>query len=129
MANELSKEVIDKALEALEVAKATGKIKKGTNEVTKAIERGTAKIVFVAKDATPPEIVMHIPLLAKERGILCVEVSSKEELGASAGIDVPTASAAIVQEGEAKALVKDILGKHGKPAAKAEKPAEPKKEE
>ena len=27
----------------IEVAKQTGKIEKGTNEVTKAIERGTAK--------------------------------------------------------------------------------------
>ena len=108
------KQTDDKALEAIEVAKATGKIKKGTNEVTKAIERGTAKIVAVAKDATPPEIVMHIPLLAKEKGIVCVEIPTKEELGASTGIDVPTASAAIVQEGEAKALVKEITDRFAK---------------
>lgn len=108
---EIPKEIVDKVLEAIEIAKATGKIKKGTNEVTKAIERGVAKIVAVAKDASPPEIVMHLPLLAKEKGIACVEVPSKEELGASAGIDVPTASVAIVQEGEAKALVKEIIEK------------------
>ncbi len=108
---EVSKEVADKVLEAIEIAKATGKIKKGTNEVTKAIERGTAKIVAVAKDASPPEIVMHLPMLAEEKGILCVEIPSKEELGASAGIEVPTASVAIVEEGEAKALVKELTGK------------------
>ena len=34
-----SKELVNKAYEAIEVAKATGKIKKGTNEVTKAIEK------------------------------------------------------------------------------------------
>ncbi len=115
---EISKEDVDKVLEAIEIAKTTGKIKKGTNEVTKAVERGDAKLVAVAKDASPPEIVMHLPLLAEEKEILCVEVPSKEELGASAGIDVPTASVAITQEGEAKALVKEILEKN--------KPEEPK---
>ena len=138
---EVSKEIIDKVLEAIEVAKATGKIKKGTNEVTKVIERGTAKLVAVAKDASPPEIVMHIPLIAEEKGIVCVTVPSKEELGASAGIAVPTASAAITIEGGSKALIKEIVEKVGKPAKKeapaekpveeapANKPAEKKKEE
>ncbi|MBW2966362.1 50S ribosomal protein L7Ae [Candidatus Woesearchaeota archaeon] len=121
---EISKEMVDKVLEAIEIAKTTGKIKKGTNEVTKVVERGTAKLVAVAKDASPPEIVMHLPLLAEEKGVLCVEVPSKEELGASAGIDVPTASVAITQEGEAKALVKEIVEKN-----KVEKPKEEAKEE
>jgi large subunit ribosomal protein L7Ae len=120
---EVSKEIVDKVLEAIEVAKATGKVKKGTNEVTKALERGTAKLVAVAKDASPAEIVMHIPLLAEEKGVICVTVPSKEELGASAGIAVPTASAAVVQEGEAKALIKEIFEKLGKhlPEKKEEK--------
>lgn len=126
---EASKEIIDNVLEIIEVAKATGKIKKGTNEVTKALERGTAKIVAVAKDATPPEIVMHIPLLAKEKGIICIEVPSKEELGASAGIDVSTASVAVVQEGESKALIAAITKKSGTANAPAEKKEEPKPEE
>lgn len=111
MPKEQSKEVIDKVLEAIEVAKATGKIKKGTNEVTKAIERGTAKLVAYAKDITPPEIVMHLPLLAKEKGIICVQVPNKEELGASAGIDVPTAAVAVTNEGEAKNIIKEIAAK------------------
>ena len=117
---ELSKEMIDKVLEAIEVAKATGKVKKGTNEVTKVVEKGTAKLVVIAKDADPPEIVMHLPLLAEEKGVPCVQGPTKEELGASAGISVPTASVAIVQEGEAKALIKEIKEKI-KPAKKEEK--------
>jgi len=119
---EISKETVDKVLEAIEIAKTTGKIKKGTNETTKAVERGTAKLVAVAKDASPPEIVMHIPMLAEEKDILCVEVPSKEALGASAGIDVPTASVAVVQEGEAKKLIKEIVEKN-KPGKKAEEEA------
>ena len=107
----MSEENIDKVLELIEVAKATGKIKKGTNEVTKAIERGTAKVVAYAKDASPAEIVMHIPILAKEKGVPCIAVSTKEELGASAGIEVPTASVAIISEGEGKALLKEVQEK------------------
>ena len=105
---ELPKEVSEKVLEAIEVAKATGKLKRGTNEVTKAIEKGLANLVVIAKDVSPPEVTMHIPLLCKEKGISCVTVPSKEELGASAGLEVPTASVAILEEGEAKKLVKEI---------------------
>lgn len=101
-------ESAEKVFEAVEVAKATGKLRKGTNEVTKAIERGQAKLVVIAKDINPPEITMHIPLIAKEKGIPCVEVPSKEELGAAAGLTVGTSSIAIVVEGDAKELIKEI---------------------
>ena len=102
------KEPSEKALEAVELARTTGKIKKGTNEATKALERGTAKLVVFAKDVLPAEVVMHLPMLAKEKGIPCVEVPSKEELGAAAGIKIPTGAVAIIAEGEAKAIIKDI---------------------
>ena len=95
--------------EAIELAKASGKIKKGTNEVTKAVERGVAKLVVVAEDASPKEITMHLPLLSKEKEIPCVMVGSKEELGAAAGLGVSTVAIAIVQEGQSKDLIKDIV--------------------
>ena len=101
----------EKAYEAVEVARTTGKIKKGTNEVTKIIERGNAKLVVVAKDVSPPEITMHIPLLCKDKGVPCVEVPSKEELGAAAGLQVGTASIVITEPGEAKALIKEFSEK------------------
>ena len=100
----------DQIYEAVEVAKATGKLKKGSNEVTKALERGTAKLVVVAKDVAPAEIIMHLPLLAKEKGVLCVEVPSKEQLGVAAGLTVGTGAIAIVVEGEAKKLIQAIAG-------------------
>ena len=101
----------EKAYEAIEIARKTGKIIKGTNEVTKAIEKEKAKLVVVAKDVTPPEITMHIPLLANEKGIAVVEVPSKEELGAAAGLKLGTASVAIEKEGEAKGLLKELGAK------------------
>ena len=104
MANDLA----DKALEAIEIAKGSGKLKKGSNEVTKAIERETAKLVVYAKDVSPPEIIMHLPLLAKEKKIPCIEVSSKEELGTAAGLGVSTAAVAIISEGDAKKIITEI---------------------
>ncbi len=110
---EFPQEVIDKAFEAVELAKKTGKIKKGTNETTKAVERGNAKLVVVAKDTTPQEIIMHIPMLCEEKSALCVIVPSREDLGAAAGLSVATSSIAIIQEGDAKAAIKAITEKLG----------------
>ena len=103
------KEINETVYQAIETAKATGKIKKGVNEATKAIEKGTAKLVAYAGDINPPEIVMHLPLLSKEKDIPCIKVGGKEELGASAGLTVPTAAVAIVQEGDAKKLIKEVI--------------------
>ncbi len=119
---EIPKEVVEKAYEAIEIARSTGKIKKGTNEATKAIERGVAKMVVYAANTSPKEVIMHIPMLCKEKGILCVEVPSREELGASTGIPVATAAVAIVNEGEAKSVLKFIKDS-------LEPKEEPKKEE
>lgn len=119
-------EQTERALEAIEVAKNTGKLKKGTNEATKALERGTAKLVVIAKDVTPPEITMHIPILAKEKGIPCVEVPTKEELGASAGVKVGTSAVAIIVEGDAKKIIEELKPKEV--PKKEEKPVEKVKE-
>ncbi len=87
--------------DTIEKARKTGKIEKGINEVTKAIERGTAKLVVIAKDVQPPEIIQHIPILCKEKNISCEEVDSKEKLGIAAGIKVPASSIAVIEAGEA----------------------------
>ncbi len=97
-----------KVLEAVEIARTTGKIRKGANEATKAIEKGDAKLVVYAADVSPKEIVMHLPLLCKEKKILCVEVSKKEDLGAAAGLPVSTTAVAIVKEGDAKTLIESM---------------------
>ena len=99
---------VQKALEAVEIAKNTGKVKKGVNEVTKALERGTAKLVVYAKDVQPQEIVMHLPVLAKEKGIPCIEVPSKDELGTAAGIGRSTGAVAVINEGDAKKVIEDL---------------------
>jgi large subunit ribosomal protein L7Ae len=76
---EMPKELQDKAYEIVEVARDTGKVKKGTNEVTKLVERGEAVFVVMAEDVQPPEILAHMPLLCEERNIPYAYVASKAE--------------------------------------------------
>jgi large subunit ribosomal protein L7Ae len=106
---EAPKEIADAAYEALQIATKTGSVRKGTNETTKAIERATAKLVVIAEDVDPPEVVAHLPLLCEERKIPYIFVPSKEKLGSAVGIDVPAASACVVKEGDATGLVKEIV--------------------
>jgi len=104
-------DLAEDALEALEVARDTGSVKKGTNETTKAIERGNADLVLVAEDVQPEEIVMHIPELADEKDVPFVFVAEQDDLGHAAGLQVGSAAAAIVDAGEAGDDVEDIASK------------------
>ena len=106
--DEFPKEIVSKAYEAIEIAKNTGKIKKGVNETTKIVDRGQAKLVVIAKDVTPKEILMHLPTLCEEKKVPLVIVPSKTDLGAAAGIELGTSAVAVVKEGEAKELIKEI---------------------
>ncbi|WP_175058971.1 50S ribosomal protein L7Ae [Thermococcus sp. 2319x1] len=108
---EVPKELAEKALEAVEIARDTGRIRKGTNETTKAVERGQAKLVIIAEDVDPEEIVAHLPPLCEEKEIPYIYVPGKKELGAAAGIEVPAASVAIIEPGKARELVEEIAMK------------------
>jgi len=106
---ETPKELSDKAYSLAEIARDGGKIKKGTNEVTKATERGEATIIIMATDVAPPEILAHIPALCDEKNIPYVYVPSKAELGNAIGLEKPTASIAIVDIGKGKPLFDEIV--------------------
>ncbi len=86
----------------VEKARKTGKIEKGTNEVTKAIERSTAKLIVYAADVDPKEVVQHLPVLCKEKGIPCQEVDNKQKLGIAAGLPVAASSIAVIEGGDAE---------------------------
>ena len=105
---EVPKEIVDAAYEALTIASKSGSVRKGTNEATKAVERAQAKLVIIAEDVDPPEVIAHLPLLCEERKIPYVFVSSKQKIGSAVDIDVPSAAACIVEVGEAASLVKEI---------------------
>lgn len=106
---ETPKEIAEKAFQAVQVAKDTGKIRKGTNETTKAIERGIAKLVLIAEDVDPPQVVAHLPIICEERKIPYIFVPTKLELGRSAGIEVGSAAISIVEPGEASEAVKGLI--------------------
>ena len=105
---EPSEELINKTYEIVEKTRDTGKLKKGTNETTKQVERGQAKLVVMAADVSPEEILAHMPLLCAEKDIPYTYVTSKKDLGRSAGMHTGTASVAILDAGEAKDLLKSI---------------------
>jgi large subunit ribosomal protein L7Ae len=102
-------DLVSPIYEAIRVAQQSGKVKKGTNEVTKAIERGISKLVIVAEDVEPPEVVAHLPILCEEHGIPYGFVPSRQELGKSLGIDVTSAAAAILDSGDAQHIVDQIV--------------------
>ena len=103
-------ELQNKALEALELARDTGKIKKGANEATKAIERSTAQLVLIGADVEPEEIVMHLGPLCDEKQIPYIFVNRQNDIGAASGLEVGSTAAAIVKPGKAKEIVDELGG-------------------
>ncbi|HHF59232.1 MAG TPA: 50S ribosomal protein L7ae [Thermoplasmatales archaeon] len=107
----VTKELESMAYELVERARDTGKISKGTNETTKQVERGLAKLVIMAEDVSPEEILAHMPLLCEEKNVPYTYVPSKKELGAAAGLEVAAASVAIIDPGEAKDELEELIKK------------------
>jgi large subunit ribosomal protein L7Ae len=101
-------ELADKALQLVQVAGETGKLRVGTNEVTKSSERAEAKLVVMAEDVDPAEILVHIPMLCEEKRIPYIYVPKKQRLGQVAGLTKSAASVAVVEAGEAKALLEEL---------------------
>ena len=105
------KDVQDLAYDLVEKARDNGKISKGANEATKQVERGQAKLVVMAEDITPEEILAHMPILCDEKNIPYAYVPSKDELGKSAGLTVSTAAVAILNLGKDKSGIDNIAKK------------------
>jgi len=110
---EMPKDLINKTYEIIEMARDSGKIRKGSNEVTKLIERGQAKFIVMAEDVQPEEIMAHLPLLCEEKNIPFAYVPSKQELGNASGLEVPTASVAVIEYGKSKILIESLMKKLG----------------
>lgn len=108
---EMPKDLVEKAYQAIELARDSGKIRKGTNEVTKLVERGEAQFVVMAEDVQPEEILAHMPLLCEEKGVPYAYVPSKQELGVASGLGKATASMAVLDAGKAKPLLDELASK------------------
>jgi len=105
---ETPSDLADKALQLVQVASETGKIRVGTNEVTKSSERAEAKLVIMAEDVDPVEILVHVPMLCEEKRIPYLYVPKKQRLGQSAVLSKSAASVAIVEAGEARQLLEEL---------------------
>ncbi len=110
---EMPKDLVNKTYEAIEMARDSGKVRKGANEVTKLIERNQAKFVVMAEDTKPEEILAHIPLLCEEKTIPYAYVPSKQELGSASGLEVPTSAVAVLEYGKSKILIESLMKKLG----------------
>ena len=102
-------DLVNPILEAVRVASQSGKVKKGTNEATKAIERGISKLIVIAEDVEPPEVVAHLPIICEEQNAAYAFVPSKLDLGKALGIDVTSAAAAIIDAGDANHIVEEVV--------------------
>jgi large subunit ribosomal protein L7Ae len=67
-----------------------------------------AKLVIIAEDVQPPEVVAHLPIICDERKIPYVFVPSKAQIGPAVGIDVGTAAAAVIDPGEGQQILEQI---------------------
>ena len=105
---ETPSDLADKTLQLVQIASETGKLRVGTNEVTKSSERAEAKLVVMAEDVDPVEILVHVPMLCEEKRIPYVYVPKKQRLGQSAGLTKSAASVAVVEAGDAKGLLEEI---------------------
>ncbi|MCL4328149.1 MAG: 50S ribosomal protein L7Ae [Candidatus Thermoplasmatota archaeon] len=96
------------ALDLVENSFRNGKIKKGTNEVIKSIERGESKLVVISEDVSPPEVVYYLPTLCTERKVPFVYVKKKNDLGGRVGIS-SAASISIVDYGKNQELYTKVV--------------------
>jgi len=71
----------------------------GFKQSAKAVEKGLARMVFVAMDADD-KVRTPILELCNTKGIPVVEVQTMTELGRAGGIQVGTAVAAILDQDE-----------------------------
>lgn len=61
-------------------------LKKGANEATKTLNRGTSEIIVLAADTEPLEILLHLPLVCEDKNVPYVFVKSRTALGRACGL-------------------------------------------
>ncbi len=76
--------------------KSAKKVVIGAKQTKRAIEKEEAKVVYVARDAED-RVTEPILKLCKEKDIEVCEVPSMRELGRACGIEVGSASVAIIE--------------------------------
>ncbi len=68
----------------------------GTKQTYKAVTRGQAKLVYIARDAEK-HVVKDLIEKCNQQGIEIIYVDSMRELGKTCGIEVGAAAAAVLE--------------------------------
>merc|ERR1711903_266936 len=93
--------------------KATSKkpvcVKQGLNHVTTLVEEKKAKLVVIAHDVDPIEVIVWLPALCKARGVPYCIVKSKSRLGAVVGKKTATCLAITDVKPENKADLQSLI--------------------
>ncbi|KAF6221314.1 hypothetical protein HO133_002169 [Letharia lupina] len=87
----LAQEILD----LVQQASHYRQLKKGANEATKTLNRGTSEIIVLAADTAPLAILLHLPLLCEDKNVPYVYVPSKTALGRACGVSRAVISASI----------------------------------
>ncbi|CAF9903382.1 MAG: RNA binding protein snu13 [Heterodermia speciosa] len=92
--------IADQALsqEILDLVQQTShyrQLKKGANEATKTLNRGTSEVIILAADTAPLAILLHLPLLCEDKNVPYVYVPSKAALGRACGVSRAVIAASI----------------------------------
>eukprot|EP00357_Protocruzia_adherens_P035376 CAMPEP_0114995138 /NCGR_PEP_ID=MMETSP0216-20121206/13547_1 /TAXON_ID=223996 /ORGANISM="Protocruzia adherens, Strain Boccale" /LENGTH=125 /DNA_ID=CAMNT_0002359115 /DNA_START=62 /DNA_END=439 /DNA_ORIENTATION=+ len=74
----------------------TKQLRKGANETTKALNRDMARLIVMAADTEPLEILLHLPLLCEDKNVPYIFVPSKAALGRACGVSRSVIAAAVV---------------------------------
>ena len=84
------------------------KLKRGANEATKSLNRDIAEVVILAADATPLEILLHLPLLCEDKNVPYIFVPSMAELGQACGTSRNVIACALIKRFNDNALEDQI---------------------
>ena len=101
---ELTKQIF----KVCEKATTLKKLKRGANEATKALNRDIAEIIVLAADATPLEIILHLPLLCEDKSVGYIFVPSMAELGQACGTSRNVVACAITSRPGDNTLADEI---------------------
>lgn len=82
--------------ETLEHLKAAKNKVVGVKQVQKAVQKGQAAVVYMAKDAEP-HVLKNLKQLCGEQQVAVVVIPSMAELGQAAGIQVGSATVAVLK--------------------------------
>lgn len=91
------RQLTERIHDALVKANADKKLKRGANEATKSLNRDLAELIVLAADATPLEIILHLPLLCEDKNVPYIFVPSMAELGQACGAARNVVACAVIK--------------------------------